>query len=147
MIVGAERGLGLGLANQFFRRGWGVLGTARRKTDSVEALRRVGNEQPDRLEIEYIDVTDGQAILPFEKALGDRSFDVIFMNAGIYGPLHQSILEATASEIMESFMTNTIGPIYDEADSKQAKLDALRRKSSQSVRATIQQVRLQERTF
>ena len=35
----------------------------------------------------------------------------------------------------------------DEADSKQAKLDALRRKSSQSVRATIQQVRLQERTF
>ena len=30
----------------------------------------------------------------------------------------------------------------DEVDSKQAKLDVMKRKSSQSVRATIQQVRL-----
>ncbi len=111
LIVAAERGLGLGLAQQFFDRGWSVLGTARSASDDIDALQRVGASDPQRLSVEYIDVTDAQAIPSFETALGDRSFDVIFMNAGIYGPLHQSVLEATTNEIMESFMTNTIGPI------------------------------------
>ncbi len=111
LIVAAERGLGLGLAGQFFDRGWSVLGTARTISDDINALKQIGRSDPQRLTIEYIDVTDAQAILSFETALKDRSFDVIFMNAGIYGPLHQSVLEATANEIMESFMTNTIGPI------------------------------------
>ena len=111
LIVGAERGLGLGLADQFFRRGWSVLGTARSKQDEVEALRAVGRDAPQRLAIGYIDIIASTAIPAFQDTLGESRFDVIFMNAGIYGPLHQSVLEATDSEIMESFMTNTIGPI------------------------------------
>ncbi len=111
LIVAAERGLGLGLAGQFFERGWNVLGTARKTADSVDALRFIGKSDPGRLGIEYIDVTDAEAIPAFREVLGDRRFDVIFMNAGIYGPLHQSVLQATSSEIMDSFLINTIGPI------------------------------------
>ncbi len=111
LIVAAERGLGLGLAGQFFDRGWSVIGTASTTYDDIAALRDVGIRDPQRLSIEYIDVTDLEAIPSFETALGERTFDVIFMNAGIYGPLHQSLLQATTSEIMESFTTNTVGPI------------------------------------
>ncbi len=111
LIVAAERGLGLGLAEQFFRRGWHVVGTARLPSDNTDALQAVGASAPERLEIDYIDVTDPDAIAPFKSALGDRRFDVIFLNAGIYGPLHQSVLEATPAEITEIMLTNTFGPI------------------------------------
>ena len=111
LIVAAERGLGLGLAGQFFDRGWSVTGTARTNSDNVEALLNIGRSDPPRLAVEYVDVAQAEAIPLFQAALGERSFDVIFMNAGIYGPLHQSVLEATTRDIMESFMTNTVGPI------------------------------------
>jgi NAD(P)-dependent dehydrogenase (short-subunit alcohol dehydrogenase family) len=110
LIVGAERGLGLGLAQQFFQRGWAVTGTARPGVN-VDALRNVGASDSSRLDIGSIDVVDPGQIDPFERALGDRKFDVIFMNAGIWGPLHQSVLQATPAEVTDVFMTNTIGPI------------------------------------
>ena len=111
LIVAAERGLGLGLAEQFFRRGWHVIGTARRPLDNTDALQAVGAGDPMRLEIQFIDVTDPDAIVPFQAALGKRRFDVIFLNAGIYGPLHQSVLEAIPAQITDVMLTNTFGPI------------------------------------
>lgn len=110
LIVAAERGLGLGLSRQFLERGWNVVGTARPGTDR-SALQALGADAPARLGIETIDVTDAAAIEPFLSALGERRFDVIFLNAGIYGPLHQSVLEATEAEMAEIMLTNTFGPI------------------------------------
>ena len=110
LIVAAERGLGLGLAEQFFARGWSVTGTARSYADTAD-LRAVGQADPSRLALASIDVTDPAGIAPFLLALGDRRFDVAFLNAGIYGPLHQSAIEATAEEVTEIMMTNTFGPI------------------------------------
>ncbi len=110
LIIAAERGLGLGLAGQFFGRGWSVVGTAR-EGDDVRALREVGQSDPSRLAIARIDVTDAAGIAPFEAELGERQFEVIFSNAGIWGAPHQSVLEATPEEVTEIMMTNVIGPI------------------------------------
>ncbi len=110
LIVAAERGLGLGLAGQFFGRGWSVVGTARPGADTTD-LERVGESDPARLSLATIDVTDPAGIAPFLDALGGRRFDVIYLNAGIYGPLHQSAMEATDAEVTEIMMTNTFGPI------------------------------------
>jgi NAD(P)-dependent dehydrogenase (short-subunit alcohol dehydrogenase family) len=110
LIVAAERGLGLGVAQQFFNRGWHVVGTARAGAD-VTDLRQVGQSDPARLSIATIDVTAADAIDPFLESLGGRRFDVIYLNAGIYGPLHQSAVEATTAEVTEIMMTNTFGPI------------------------------------
>lgn len=110
LIVAAERGLGLGLAQQFFDRGWSVVGTARAGAD-VDDLRQVGEIDPDRLTVATIDVTDAAQIEPFLTSLGDRRFDVIFMNAGIWGAEHQSVLEATDEEFAEIMLTNTFGPM------------------------------------
>ena len=110
LIIGAERGLGLGLAQQFFDRGWHVVGTARHG-DNVDALTAVGSQDATRLGLAYIDVTQAEHIDELEKALGERQFDVIFMNAGIFGALHQSVLEATPQEVTQIMMTNAIGPV------------------------------------
>lgn len=110
LIVAAERGLGLGLAQQFFKRGWNVVGTFRPGAN-IDELREVGKTDPDRLAVAPIDVTDAAQIKPFLNSLGDRRFDVVFMNAGIWGAEHQSVLEATDQEFAEIMLTNTFGPI------------------------------------
>ncbi len=110
LIVAAERGLGLGLSREFFRRGWRVTGTARPGADTEE-LEAVGREDPSRLSLAAIDVTDAGQIEPFLASLSDHRFDVIFFNAGIYGPLHQSVAQATDAEFAEIMLTNTFGPI------------------------------------
>ena len=110
LIIAAERGLGLGLAREFFRRGWSVTGTARPGAETAE-LEAVGREDPSRLSLASIDVTDTRQIEPFLTSLTDRRFDVIFFNAGIYGPLHQSVTQATDAEFGEIMLTNTFGPI------------------------------------
>lgn len=82
LIVGAERGLGLGLAQEFFARGWSVTGTARAGADTND-LRAVGADDSARLSLATIDVTHAAEIDPLRAELGERRFDVIYFNAGI----------------------------------------------------------------
>lgn len=112
LIVAADRGLGLGLADQFFARGWAVTGTARPDADTGD-LEAVGADDPDRLSLGEIDVTDADAdaVEPFLAVLGERRFDVIFFNAGIWGAAHQSVAEASDAELAEIMLTNCFGPI------------------------------------
>jgi NAD(P)-dependent dehydrogenase (short-subunit alcohol dehydrogenase family) len=110
LIIGAERGLGLGLAEQFFERGWDVTGAARPGTDTAD-LKAVGANDPARLSLAEIDVTVAQQIEPLIEQLGAKRFDVIFFNAGIWGAEHQSVVEATDEEFAQVMLTNTFGPI------------------------------------
>lgn len=110
LIIATERGLGLGLARQFFGRGWEVCGTTLPGADT-NALCAVGAADPARLQLGNIDVTKAEQIAPFKEWLGERRFDVIFMNAGIYGPLHQSVLQASDHEFANIMLTNAFGPV------------------------------------
>ncbi|QHI97482.1 SDR family NAD(P)-dependent oxidoreductase [Xylophilus rhododendri] len=110
LIVAAERGLGLGMAHKFFARGWHVFGTAR-EGGELDALRRAGEADRARLETGTVDVTEAAQVASLKQQLGSRRFDVIFMNAGIWGPLHQSSREVTPQEVANLMMTNTFGPI------------------------------------
>lgn len=110
LIIAADRGLGLGLAEQFFSRGWSVTGTARAGADTHD-LEAIGRADPGRLSLATIDVTDADAIDPFLTALRERRYEVIFFNAGIWGAEHQSVVEATDVELAEIMLTNTFGPI------------------------------------
>lgn len=110
LIVAAERGLGLGLTGQFLQRGWQVFATAFPGSD-VSALQLAGQAAPGQLEIGHIDVTDPAQIAPLLNSLGERRFDVIYLNAGIFGPLHQSVLQATPDDFQQIMMVNAFGPI------------------------------------
>lgn len=111
VIVGAERGLGLALAEELLQRNWEVTATAREGTDT-SALLRLADVYQGRLDIAAVDVTDAVQSREFAQTLHERStpFDVAYLNAGIFGPVHQSATEATDAEWDAIFHTNTIGP-------------------------------------
>ncbi|MFM0626857.1 Rossmann-fold NAD(P)-binding domain-containing protein [Paraburkholderia xenovorans] len=52
LIIGASRGLGLGLSREYLHRGWSVLGTVRRGSGQT-ALHEL-QKASDALEIEYV---------------------------------------------------------------------------------------------
>lgn len=110
-IIGAERGLGLGLSKELLGRGWHVTATARTTNDTAD-LQRLGQAFPDRLAPGTVDVTDAAQGRAFARQLaqGGPPLDAVFLVAGIWGALHQSMLDASEQEWTEVFHTNTVGP-------------------------------------
>lgn len=99
LIIGASRGIGLGLAKEFKARGWSVTGTERSKSEELHALEGV--------EVATLDVTDTSTFGGIE-----GEFDAVIVNAGITGAKHQSSEQATAEEVAEVMMTNAFGPVH-----------------------------------
>lgn len=97
LIIGASRGIGLGLAKEFKSRGWEVTGTERSRSEELHSL--------DGVSVETLDVTD-----PSTFGNVDGEFDAVIVNAGITGAKHQSSEQATAEEVGEVMMTNAFGP-------------------------------------
>ena len=95
LIVGASRGIGLGLVKEFKSRGWAVTGTERSKSDLHEV---------EDVNIVTMDVVDSNTFAITE------NFDVVIINAGISGAKHQSSSKATPEEVAEVMMTNAFGP-------------------------------------
>lgn len=99
LIIGASRGIGLGLAKEFKARGWSVTGTERSKSEELHALGGV--------EVATLDVTDTSTFGTIE-----GEFDAVIVNAGITGAKHQSSEQASAEEVAEVMMTNAFGPVH-----------------------------------
>jgi NAD(P)-dependent dehydrogenase (short-subunit alcohol dehydrogenase family) len=104
LIVGANRGIGLGVAKAFQGRGWQVVGTARNPEAATE-LRGLG------VEVLALDVNEPAALEAFPAALAGRTLDAVLLNAGVAGPAHRSASAATAGEIGALMFTNAIAPI------------------------------------
>ena len=101
-ILGASRGIGLGLVREFLARGWHVVASERSEGEALHAL------ACDRLQIVTCDVTDPES---YEKlGLADAAFDILLVNAGITGARHQDATQATDTEIAEVMTTNAFGP-------------------------------------
>lgn len=100
LIVGASRGLGLGLVRELAGRGWTVTGTVRGEA-SRAAVEAAGGASA------LADVTDPASIT----ALPEAPLDLLFINAGVSGPAHQDAAQATAEEIGALLMTNAVAPV------------------------------------
>lgn len=107
-IIGASRGLGLGLAKEFASRGWKVLATER---SAGEDLHKLADEH-DAIEVATVDVTDPSTFGNVCGQLADGSLEAVIVNAGITGAKHQSSVEATPDEVAHVMMTNAYGPIH-----------------------------------
>ena len=110
LIVGANRGIGLGVAKEFMARGWDVIATAR-DPEKAAALHALRASHPNRVTILKLDMNDPADLSGFAKALGDRVVDAVLVNAGVSGPEHKSADKATAEEIGALMFTNAIAPI------------------------------------
>ncbi|WP_397450058.1 SDR family oxidoreductase [Pseudomonas sp. NA-150] len=105
LIIGASRGLGLGLVQRLSEQGWHVTATVRdlKKVDGPHTVPGVSVEQ--------LDINDLQSLEALTQKLKGQLFDLLFVNAGISGTRPQSATHATAQELGELFMTNAIAPI------------------------------------
>jgi len=100
LVIGASRGLGLGLVRELAGRGWAVTGTVRSAADRA-AVEAAGASAA------IADITDPGAIA----ALPAAQLDLLFINAGVSGPKHQDAGQATADEVGALFLTNALAPV------------------------------------
>ncbi|MHC8316324.1 SDR family oxidoreductase [Pseudomonas sp. LB3P31] len=105
LIIGASRGLGLGLVQTLLADGWQVTATVR-NPQNAEALQTVGN-----VRIEKLDMDDQQGVIALSQKLKDEQFDLLFVNAGVKGPDVQTPGGATLAEVGQLFFTNAVAPI------------------------------------
>ncbi|PKE29426.1 short-chain dehydrogenase [Rahnella sp. AA] len=102
LIIGASRGIGLGVVNVLAERGWQVTGTTRNAAPAGSA----GSAEWLKLDINKADERAS-----FKDALSGRQFDLIFVNAGAFGPEHQDASLASDEELIQLFMTNAFSPV------------------------------------
>ena len=81
LIIGASRGLGLAMAEEFLSREWRVLGTVRKAAGT--RLHRLRDRFSDKLKIETLDITEIRQIAGLRQRL---------RNSG--HPLHQRMASA-----------------------------------------------------
>ncbi|WP_223521437.1 SDR family oxidoreductase [Pseudomonas sp. GL-B-19] len=105
LIIGASRGLGLGLVKTLLADGWQVTATVR-NPQNAEALRALG-----KVRIEKLDMDDQPAVIVLSQQLKGEMFDLLFVNAGIKGPNVQTPGGATLAEVGQLFFTNAVAPI------------------------------------
>ncbi|MFG2843650.1 SDR family oxidoreductase [Kitasatospora sp. NPDC048296] len=108
LIIGASRTLGLGLAAEFLRRDWDVIGTVRgnRRT----GLHDLADTSDGRLTVESLEMTDPGQIAALRDRLASRSLDLLFVNAAITrGDL--PIGEVPTDMFTEVMVTNALSPM------------------------------------
>src|SRR5512143_1657591 len=112
LIIGASRGIGLGLAREFLQRGWAVGATLRASSDAtgVDALRA---QFGGRLWTATADMRSREDIAAIAESLSERDLklDVLVINAGIGGDvsaMNEPLEEARFTQVM---MTNAFAPL------------------------------------
>jgi NAD(P)-dependent dehydrogenase (short-subunit alcohol dehydrogenase family) len=111
LLVGASRGLGLGLAKSFAAHGWTVVATERKAPGAGELVAAM-TAAKGRIRTEFVDINDPQAVQRLHAQLTGELFDAIFIAAGINDkdptrPLHEMPLE----EAIQAFVSNAYSPI------------------------------------
>ncbi|GAA0362783.1 SDR family NAD(P)-dependent oxidoreductase [Actinoallomurus spadix] len=111
LIVGAGRGLGHALAEQFFARDWNVIGTVR-PGSSRTRLHDLAETAGGRVEIETLDINEPPQITALRDRLAGRALDILFVNAGITtAEEHVTIGEVTTEEFTRVMVTNALSPM------------------------------------
>lgn len=110
LVVGASRGLGLGLVGEFERRGWKVIGTAR-DPDKAEALKELADNSGGRVSVEAVDIADKGTVEALRKRLDAESLDLLFVNAGLGGPPGKGPVNVSDEDFDTLFLTNSLAPV------------------------------------
>jgi NAD(P)-dependent dehydrogenase (short-subunit alcohol dehydrogenase family) len=109
LIVGASRGLGYAMAEEYFSRGWSVVGTIR--GEGRTPLHKLVAKSDGRVEIETLDMNFVDQIAALRARLAGRTFDVLFVNAGTTNNPAETIAEVSTDEFTRVMVTNALSPM------------------------------------
>lgn len=108
LIVGASRGLGLGLAQAYVSRGWRLIATARGPAPGLEDL---AARHPEQVRLARLDLVDQGDQERLAQQLQGEKLDLLFVNAGISGPADQSLAALDSSQVGDIVWTNAFAPV------------------------------------
>ena len=107
LLIGASRGLGFALAEEYLKRGWHVLATERDSaTSKLHDLLRAAR---GRLEIATVDITYPDQVAALRARLASRQFDMLFVNAGI--GTRAMVADISTDEFIRMMVTNALSPM------------------------------------
>jgi NAD(P)-dependent dehydrogenase (short-subunit alcohol dehydrogenase family) len=107
LVIGASRGLGLALAEEFCKRGWYVIATERTESEGLASL---ASRYPKSLNIEQVDITDVASVWALRGRL-KSALDTLFVNAGICKARASTALDVAESDFIDLMVTNALSPI------------------------------------
>jgi NAD(P)-dependent dehydrogenase (short-subunit alcohol dehydrogenase family) len=110
LIVGASRGLGLGLAAELQSRGWNVVATVRDEAGE-RRLQKLVSKPGGELRFEQLDINNDAQIAALRRRLDGTVFDLVFVNAGIAPQGRGDAARASRDEAAAIFMTNAVAPM------------------------------------
>ena len=108
LVVGASRGLGLALAEEYCARDWQVIATRRGSSAGLHALSKC---YPSSLEIETVDIVDLATVQALRSRLDGRKLDVLFVNAGISKANELTPIQVEEKDYLDMLLTNALSPI------------------------------------
>jgi NAD(P)-dependent dehydrogenase (short-subunit alcohol dehydrogenase family) len=108
MVVGASRGLGLALVQEWCSRGEHVIATVRGQCDALQTLAR---RFPGSLQVETVDITKADSVKALRSRLDGRRIDVLFVNAGIARALEATPVGVDEQDFLDMMLTNALSPV------------------------------------
>ena len=106
LIIGASRGLGLGLAREYASRGWRTIATVRNAANPG-ALSELG----DAVTIETVDINHTGEVLSLGERLAGTKLDLLFVNAGVSNGPTETVAEVSTEEFVRVMTTNALSPL------------------------------------
>ncbi|HVJ43635.1 MAG TPA: SDR family NAD(P)-dependent oxidoreductase [Dongiaceae bacterium] len=108
LIIGASRGLGLALAEEYCSRDWHVIATQRTPSTQLAAL---AARYPRSLTVEIVDIDDAASVQAVRGRLGQRQLDTLFVNAGICKAREATPRDADPADFLDMMATNALAPV------------------------------------
>jgi NAD(P)-dependent dehydrogenase (short-subunit alcohol dehydrogenase family) len=109
LIVGASRGLGLALAQEYLDRGWQVIAT--RRGLAATGLDALVGRFGGRLALESVDITAPEEVAALRRRLDGRQIDLLFVNAGVASHIDLPAADVPTEDFARLMITNALSPI------------------------------------
>jgi NAD(P)-dependent dehydrogenase (short-subunit alcohol dehydrogenase family) len=109
LLIGGSRGLGFAIAAEYIDRGSEVVATVRGPERT--ALHDLQDAAGATLEIEHLDIDEPEQVDGLRDRLGDRSFDLLFVNAGVTNGPEETPADVTTEEFTRLMVTNALSPM------------------------------------
>jgi NAD(P)-dependent dehydrogenase (short-subunit alcohol dehydrogenase family) len=107
LLIGASRGLGYAIAEEYVDRGAQVVATVRGQART--ALHELQETAGGQLEVEHVDINVPDQVQGLRQRIGWRTFDLLFVNAGV-GAV-ETVTDVTTDEFVRLMVTNALSPM------------------------------------
>jgi len=109
LLIGASRGLGFAMVEEYLKRGWRVIATGRQ--NSTTRLLELAKAAGGALEVETLDITIPEQVAALHERLEARPIDLLFVNAGVKNDDRETIADVSTDEFVRVMVTNALSPM------------------------------------